>query len=120
MPKPDVIYSDNTWLSIIADATSAIDKTSVKTGSKNSIGGSAVQMYTSTYPLRVGITVKASVVNAGRIYVGTSSAVTPNTSADNDGFELAAGESHFIPVNDLNKVWLVASQSGQKAFYLAI
>jgi len=117
-PRP--IQSDNTWLSMIADASAAGDKTSVKTGSKNSIGNTAVQMYADPYPLRVGVTVKASSVNAGRIYVSTSSGVTQNTDPENDGFELSAGESHFFLVNDLSLIYIVASQSGQKAFFFAI
>ena len=114
------IHSDNTWLSMIADASAAGDKTSVKTGSKNSIGNVAGQMHAASYPLRIGVTVKASSVNAGRIYVSTSPDVTQNTDPDNDGFELSAGESHFFLVNNLNLIYIVASQSGQKAFYFAI
>lgn len=114
------IHSDNTWLSMIADASAAGDKTSVKTGSKNSISNTPVRIHEDSYPLRIGVTVKASSVNAGRIYVSTNPNVTQNTDADNDGFELSAGESHFFLVNDLNLVYAVASQPGQKAFYLAV
>lgn len=120
MPQPNVIYGDNQWLAIIADGLTSTDKTTWKTGSKNSIGSTALQMYSSNYPLRIGVTVKASSVNAGRIYVGTSSDVTQNTNANTDGFELSAGESHFFLVNNLNTIWIIASQSGQKAFFTGV
>jgi len=77
-------------------------------------------MTTTDYALGVGVTVKASSVNAGRIYVGYDNTVTQNTDPDNDGFELSAGESVFIPVANINNIWLVASQASQKAFWFGI
>ena len=114
------VYGDNKWLGIIADGLTPVDKTSVSTGSKNSIGSTPLQMSTTDYDLRIGVTVKASSVNAGRIYVGTSSNVTQNTNPSTDGFELSAGESIYLPVNNINLVYIVASQSGQKAFWMGI
>jgi hypothetical protein len=114
------IYGDNKWLGIIADGLTSINKDSVSTGSKNSIGSTAVQLYPASQELRVGVTVKASSVNAGRLYVSTSPNVTQNTNPATDGFELSAGESLTLSVNNINLVYLVASQSGQKAFWYAI
>lgn len=120
MPGPDVIYGDNQWLSMIADGIVPIDKTSFTTGSKNGLGGTAEPMTISSYPLRRGVVVKASSVNAGRVYVGDSVNVTQNTDANMDGFELSAGESIFLPLTNINLVYLVASQSGQKVFWWGI
>jgi len=114
------IHSDNTWLSMIADSSSPVNKTSVSTGSKNSIGSTAMQLHPASYPLRSGVTVKASSVNAGRVYVSTSPNVTQNTDPDNDGFELSAGESLTFIVEDINLIYVVASQSGQKVFWYAL
>ena len=114
------IYGDNKWLGIIADGLTPVDKTSFNTGSKNSIGSTAVQMSSVAYTLRVGVVVKASSVNAGRVYVGKDNTVTQNTNPSTDGFELSRGESIFITVNNLNLIWLVASQAGQKVFWYAI
>lgn len=120
MPFPTPIYGDNKWLSIIADGLTSTDKTSFTTGSKNSIGSIPLQMTTTSYALRLGVVVKASSVNVGRIYAGDDNTVTQNTNPNLDGFELSAGESVFFPIDNINRVWLVASQSGQKAFWYGI
>lgn len=117
---PGEIHSDNFWLSVIADALSPVDKTSFSSGSKNSISTSAVQMTSTNYPLRIGVTVKASSVNAGRIYIGDDNTVTQNLDANTDGFELSAGESVFIPTTNINNIYIVGSQSGQKAFWMGV
>lgn len=114
------IHTDNTWLSLIADGLVPVDKTSFSNGSKNSIGSTPVQMSSTSYTVRVGVMVKASNVNVGRVYVGDSSLVTQNTDPTNDGYELGPGDEIFIPVNDINLIWLVASQAGQKVFWMAI
>lgn len=120
MPKPDIIYTDNTWLSIIADGLTPVDKTSFSTGSKNSIGTTAVQMSSTSYAVRRGVLIKASNVNVGRVYVGDDNTVTQNTNASTDGFELGPGQEVIIPVTNVNVIYLVASQAGQKVFWMAI
>lgn len=75
-------------------------------------------MSTTSQKSTTGITVKASVVNSGRIYVGTKSTITANTNPATDGFELSAGESVLMPVDNVNSVYIIASTSGQKAFWM--
>lgn len=92
----------------------------VTTGSKNSIGVTALQMTTTSKKTNGGVVVKASVVNSGRVYVGTNSSITANTNPSTDGFELAAGESVLLPVDNQNSIYLIGSTTGQKVFWMTI
>lgn len=50
--------------------------------------------------LRIGVTVKALSTNTDVVFIGDSSVTSAN------GFQLAAGEQIFIPVNNLNQVYV--------------
>lgn len=93
--------------------------TSVLTGSKDSIALTPVTLVSASTPTSAGVTVKASVTNTNRVYIGTRSTITPNTNAALDGFEMAAGESVWMPVNDAIKIYVVANASGQRVFWMA-
>jgi len=88
-------------------------QTSFSHGQKGSIETSAVQMTTSSIVAQRGVLVKAATGNEGTVYVGNSNGVTAST-----GFELIAGESVVVPVNNANLVYLVADRSNQKVFYI--
>jgi hypothetical protein len=88
-------------------------------GSKSSIGTSAVQMTESSITAKQGIVVKAARGNTGVVYVGNSD-VTADTVDDTDGFELSGGESVTIPVNNANKVYVRASASGQRVYWVLV
>lgn len=78
---------------------------------QTSIGTSAVQLASNTSTK--GVLVKAKSTNTGIIYVGNSSGVTSST-----GFELLAGEAVFVPVDNSNKVYCIASASSQTVCFL--
>jgi len=63
--------------------------------------------------------VKAANANTGIVYVGNSD-VTANTADATDGFELAAGESVMIEIDNPNKIYVFASVANQKVFWLAV
>ncbi len=84
------------------------------------VGTSAVQFSTTTVNAPNGVYVKAAPGNSGVVYVGASNAVTAGTTDATDGYPLSAGEEVFVPINDLKKVWLIASASSQKAFALPV
>jgi hypothetical protein len=92
---------------------------SFTTGS-TSVGASAVEVTSSNIALYRGITIKAAAGNTGTIYVGPSSSVTAATNASTDGFELAAGDSITIPINNANVPYAIASAASQKVFWVAI
>lgn len=60
------------------------------------------------------VSIKALGGNAGMVYVGLSTAVSATT-----GWELDAGqETPWLPVNDLNEIWLEASEASQRVAYV--
>lgn len=91
----------------------------VTTGSKSSIGTSAVQVNSSSIAASNSITVRADTANTGVVYIGPST-VTANTTAGTDGIPLTAGESITVPLNNINIVYAIGSATGQKVFYMVI
>lgn len=88
------------------------------TGAKSNIPtASAAQISTADVPVRYGVQVKAADANTGNIYVG-GVGITAGTADATDGFELASGESILVPVTNVDKVYVIASASGQKAFWM--
>jgi len=85
-----------------------------ETGGKSSIGGTAVQLTSSTVDCRRGILVKAAGANTAKIYVGESG-VTSST-----GFELAAGEQVVLPVLTPSEVYVVGASGSQAASFVVI
>jgi hypothetical protein len=86
-------------------------------GRKSSIGTSAVQMTTADVPATKGVLVKASAANTGTVYVGDSSGVTADAADGTDGFPLAPGESLLIPIDNANKVYLIATAASHKVWW---
>lgn len=78
---------------------------------QSTIGLSAVQL--SSNSLKQGVVIKASSSNTGIVYIGNSSGVTTSS-----GFELGAGESVTIPINNTNLVYLIANASGQSISFV--
>ena len=80
--------------------------------------GTAVQITTSSVPVP-GVWVGSDENNAGLIVVGVSSVV--GTAGAQQGIMVEpAGNSIFIPVNNLNLLWVDASQNGDKAVWAYI
>lgn len=90
------------------------------TGSKSSVGTSAVQMISTSTPTKYGVVVKAVNGNTGKIYVGFSSSVTNGSSDATDGFELGAGESIRCQISDVNVIYVIASTTGQKVSWISV
>ena len=91
-----------------------------KHGAKSSITTSAVALAATSGMAGNGILVKAANSNTGTVYVGVSSAVTAGTLDATDGFELGAGESVQVELNDPSKIYVIGSASGQKVFWVAV
>lgn len=69
--------------------------------------------------VKIGVLVVAHKDNAGIVYVGKKGVLTDATPAF-AGIPLAAGDSVVIEIDNLNKVYVIASVDNQKAFFLAI
>lgn len=88
-------------------------------GAKSSIGTSAVVMTDSFDTTKKGVLIKASNENTGIIYVGDEN-VTAGTTDATDGFELGAGESIELEIDNPGRVYLIASDTGQKVFWMGV
>lgn len=97
--------------SIIPGTTS-----SFLSGSKSSIGASALQLTSTSTPCS-GVYIKRSSSETGIVYVGTST-VTAGTTDATDGFPIEAGDSLFVSVDDPSKVYVIGSTTGLKVFYM--
>lgn len=88
----------------------------VSTGSVTTTANTPVQLVGSSLPTTRGVVVKNSVQSTNSVYVGAVG-VTPGTASATDGFELSSGESITIPIDDVNKVYVTSTVSGQKVFW---
>jgi hypothetical protein len=88
-------------------------------GRKSSVGTSAVQVASTSYRAAKGVQIKADAANSAVVYVGNSD-LTADTADATDGFPLAAGEGLFVPVDDVNKIYVRGGASGQKVFWFAV
>jgi len=84
--------------------------TSFVTGSKD-VNASSVQITTNPTTLNNGINIKGHPRNEDHIWV------TQDDTANN-GYPLGAGEELFLDINDLNKVYVYADQTGLTACYI--
>lgn len=69
----------------------------------------------STTTIKVGAHIKAPLTNTDTVYVGSSTLVTTPTS----GFPLEPGESLFIEIDNINKIYARSDSTNQKIAYLA-
>jgi len=76
------------------------------------VGTSAIQVSSESIACKQVI-LKADNDNSGDIYVGKDSSVS---SAN--GFRLMPGEAVTIPIDDLSKIWVIATTSGQKLYVI--
>ena len=88
-------------------------------GSNSDVDTSAEQLTTTSIQTTKGVLVKAANGNTGIIYVGNSD-VTAATVDATDGMEVGAGESVMVPVDNANKVYVIASVNNQRVFWMTI
>ena len=89
------------------------------TGSKSSIGTSAVQISSTSVVASSGVTLRSALANSATIYIGPST-VTANTAAATNGIPLNPGESINMPLNNLNLLYAIATATGQEIFWMVI
>ena len=76
------------------------------------VGMSAIQLATSESPLGY-ITIAASEDNLGSLFVGPSGVTVTS-------YQLQAGDSLDLEMNDLSKLYVTASIAAQTMFYIAL
>ena len=68
-----------------------------------------------------GVMIKAQSDNATNVYIGTEN-VTVNRGHTNEttGWELDAGdETRFLPIDNLNKLWMITDANADDIIYIA-
>lgn len=79
---------------------------------RTTVGVAAVQIVVASTPATKEVTVKAMSTNTGIVYVGATG-VTTGT-----GFELTAGESITLAIDDANKVYAIGSAAAQSVSWM--
>lgn len=97
--------------------SSVLSQSTFTTGATSSIGTSQVQLV-ATGTNSMALTIKADPSNTGIVYVGKTG-LTAGTTDATDGFPLWAGDSLDIYFNTLSSVYLIASASSQKVWWMA-
>ena len=114
--------ADGTLVNLGTNNDVVVTKDSLATfdhGSNRDVDTAAEQITTTSIVASKGVEVKAASSNTDIIYVGNSD-VTAGTTDATDGFELTAGESIFVPVDNANKVYVIASAVNQIVYFLVI
>lgn len=88
-------------------------------GHNSDVDTTAEQMINTTFQANRGVVVKAANNNTGIIFVGNSD-VTADSADATDGFELGAGESITIEVDNPNKIYVIASAVNQGVYWITV
>lgn len=78
------------------------------------VGTAAVQLDSAGFSDVEGVVLKAMSTNSGIVYFGQTSSVTAG-----NGYELTAGQSLLIPVDNADQIWVIGSATNQKVCYMA-
>lgn len=84
-------------------------------GRKN-IGTVAAQITSTSIVAQHGVIVEASEKNTALVFVGNSD-VTAGTMEATDGYELSPGASLFVPIDNANKVHVIAAAANQNVYW---
>lgn len=90
-----------------------------KTGVNEDVDTAAEQLETTSYVVKIGVTIVADSENAGDVFVGPAGVTTEATAAT-CGIKLQAGDSVTIEVDDVSNIWLIASVEDQKVHWVAV
>jgi len=97
-----------------------LSESSLSHRSKSGIGTTAMQLTTTSTSVKKGVVIKAASSNTGIVYIGNSSVVTAGTNDATDGFELSAGESVTIEIDNVNKLYAIGSAINQKVYWIVV
>lgn len=79
-------------------------------------------LYSTATTITYGVQIRLGTEATGRIAVGFTSAVTAESNAATDGYQLAAGDSIFIPkevAGDLTGVYIISASGTQNVYIMA-
>jgi|TARA_R100001163_G_C5060384_1_gene197202 hypothetical protein len=90
------------------------------TGSKTSIGTTAVPITTRELNASRGVQIMASTTNSVTVYIGPKGVTAGTSSADTDGYPLAAGEAVVVPVIEPSKIYAITASSTAAISYMLV
>lgn len=88
-------------------------------GSKT-VGTSVIVLSATSIKTKSGVLIKAAAGNAGKVYPGSIPTVTADSDDATDGFELSAGDSVEVEVDNVSNIHLIASEANQKVFWIGV
>lgn len=83
------------------------------------VGVSAVALGAAADRLAKGVQLRAGEANTALVYVGGPD-VTAGSTPATDGFPLAAGEALFVPIDRIDKLYVVAEAADQDVYWFAL
>ena len=86
---------------------------------KGEVTTAAAKIAHTDFVCERGVLIKAATGNSGTVYIGNSD-VTNADIGNTSGFELGSGESMFLEVNNVNKVYAIATADKQSVFWVAV
>ena len=83
-------------------------------------GGTIVATQLPNIPCSM-VKIKALSNNTGSVYIGGEGVTVPGAATNETaGYELDAGEAlEWIPISNLNKLWLICDNNGDDITYIA-
>jgi len=112
------------WQQIANVVTVVCSVTSIKMtkvidhGSNLDVDTVAERMTDTDFSCRNGVIIKAYSGNLGTVYVGLVG-VTAGTAEATDGFPINANENVMIEAENVNLIYLIASQANQLVYWIA-
>ena len=91
--------------------------TSFMYGTFLNVGTGAGLLQNTSFLTRVGVQFKALNANTGNCYIGVDSNITATGSTR--GFELGGGDGVLIPIDNLNRLHIVANVTSQDLAWMA-
>ena len=94
----------------------SISWSNFKNGAIKNLGGNPVVLSEEDITCERGVLVKALNSNTGDVYVGYSAGKSNSTH----GYELGSGESVFIEINKVGKIYVSASATAQGVCWISV
>jgi hypothetical protein len=110
----DAINNKLSGTGVNSKITEIVKPTSLYSGYRD-VPTSAAVLSTSSIRVKAGVHLKAPTTNTATVYIGTNALAT---SAIN-GFPLDPGESLYLEIDNINKIFVVSSSDRQKINYIA-
>jgi len=100
---------------IVDDVSGSFDH-----GAKSDISTSAAQLTAASIPAKRGVQLLAGFSNTAVVCIGNSDVTFTGTADATDGFPLQAGDGFLVPVDNVNKVYVISNDINQRIEWAAV